>query len=376
MDKKYIIDPNPNWNIEAMGFIVEAMTNKIENIIENHEVFGKTKKEFESFFEPYTLLKERLVEEVLPRYEKYPTLNKIFQMEKKLEKDDLDLGIILILDMEQRYKRPLTNENVDELVGSYMLNRISKVEGLEKESKINSLSDLVQVLEGVEIPDGEKMFYISIYQNRYELVKEIETFTEEVAPILQRNFYLIQDQYNKSIMEFKKLEGLESLLERMVTMKLNMEADKKIIFTVFPFGGINMRHHKENLLVTIGIYIYYFKKWKEEKGFKGAELVSSLKALGDPTRLGIINRISVRPMYIQELADELDLTPATISHHINILLNSQIVNIIVESDTAKKIYYEVNKDKLREIGKTIEHLGDENLRGLDFSGKTAKISIS
>ena len=43
MDKKYIIDPNPNWNIEAMGFIVEAMTNKIENIIENHEVFGKTK---------------------------------------------------------------------------------------------------------------------------------------------------------------------------------------------------------------------------------------------------------------------------------------------------------------------------------------------
>ncbi|NLV88918.1 MAG: winged helix-turn-helix transcriptional regulator [Tissierellia bacterium] len=376
MDKKYIIDPNPNWNIEAMGFIVEAMTNKIENIIENHEVFGKTKKEFESFFEPYTLLKERLVEEVLPRYEKYPTLNKIFQMEKKLEKDDLDLGIILILDMEQRYKRPLTNENVDELVGSYMLNRISKVEGLEKESKINSLSDLVQVLEGVEIPDGEKMFYISIYQNRYELVKEIETFTEEVAPILQRNFYLIQDQYNKSIMEFKKLEGLESLLERMVTMKLNMEADKKIIFTVFPFGGINMRHHKENLLVTIGIYIYYFKKWKEEKGFQGAELVSSLKALGDPTRLGIINRISVRPMYIQELADELDLTPATISHHINILLNSQIVNIIVESDTAKKIYYEVNKDKLREIGKTIEHLGDENLRGLDFSGKTAKISIS
>lgn len=297
-------------------------------------------------------------------------------MEKKLEKDDLDLGIILILDMEQRYKRPLTNENVDELVGSYMLNRISKVEGLEKESKINSLSDLVQVLEGVEIPDGEKMFYISIYQNRYELVKEIETFTEEVAPILQRNFYLIQDQYNKSIMEFKKLEGLESLLERMVTMKLNMEADKKIIFTVFPFGGINMRHHKENLLVTIGIYIYYFKKWKEEKGFQGAELVSSLKALGDPTRLGIINRISVRPMYIQELADELDLTPATISHHINILLNSQIVNIIVESDTAKKIYYEVNKDKLREIGKTIEHLGDENLRGLDFSGKTAKISIS
>ena len=376
MDKKYIIDPNPNWNIEAMGFIVEAMTNKIENIIENHEVFGKTKKEFESFFEPYTLLKERLVEEVLPRYEKYPTLNKIFQMEKKLEKDDLDLGIILILDMEQRYKRPLTNENVDELVGSYMLNRISKVEGLEKESKINSLSDLVQVLEGVEIPDGEKMFYISIYQNRYELVKEIETFTEEVAPILQRNFYLIQDQYNKSIMEFKKLEGLESLLERMVIMKLNMEADKKIIFTVFPFGGINMRHHKENLLVTIGIYIYYFKKWKEEKGFQGAELVSSLKALGDPTRLGIINRISVRPMYIQELADELDLTPATISHHINILLNSQIVNIIVESDTAKKIYYEVNKDKLREIGKTIEHLGDENLRGLDFSGKTAKISIS
>ena len=61
--------------------------------------------------------------------------------------------------MEQRYKRPLTNENVDELVGSYMLNRISKVEGLEKESKINSLSDLVQVLEGGNPRWGEDVLY-------------------------------------------------------------------------------------------------------------------------------------------------------------------------------------------------------------------------
>lgn len=376
MDEKYIIEPSPNWNIEAIGFIMETMSNRIESLIESPESFGKTRVQLEDFFKPYIQLKEKLAKEILPRYEKYLTLNKIFQTEKKVRKDDFDSGFTLILDMEQRYKRPLNNKNIDELVGSYILNRVSKVEELEKETKIDSLTDLVQLLENIEIPDGEKMFYISIYQNRYEFIREVEAFTEEVAPILQRNFYLIQEEYEKSIVEYKKLNGLESLLDKMVPVKLKISAERKIIFTIFPFGGINMRHHEGNLFITIGIYIYNFKKWMDEKGFQGAELVSSLKALGDPTRLGIISKISIRPMYIQELAEDLDLTPATISHHINILLKSQLVNIIVESDTAKKIFYEVNREKLREIGRTIEQLGDENTRGLDFNGKTAGISIS
>lgn len=357
MDKKYIISSKPNWNIEVMGFIMESMKNRIEMIIENPESFGKKKEEFESFFKSYILLKEKLKDEIFPIYDKYSTLKKIFQSEKKLDKDDLELGISLILDMEQRYKRPLSNGNVDELIESYILDKVSKIEEIEKEFKIKSLSDLVSLLENIDIPDAEKIFYISIYQNRYELIREIEAFTEEAAPILERNFSLIEDDYYKSIMEFKKLEGLEFLIEKMVTVKLNITAERNVIFTIFPFGGIYMKHHEGKLFITIGIYMHYFKKWIDEKGFQGAELVSSLKALADPTRLGIINKISIRPMYIQELAEELELTPATISHHINILLKSQLVNIIVESDTAKKIYYELNKDKLKEIARTIENCG-------------------
>lgn len=376
MGGKYKIERNPNWHIEAIGFVMETMTSRIEMMIENAEAFGKKTEDIKTFFKPYIHLKEKLKAEILPIYEKYSTLNKVFQMENKLEKEDLDLGITMILDMEQRYKRPLTHENIDELIENYILEKINKIEGTEKNSKINSLSDLVLLLESIDISDKEKMFYISLYQNRYEFIKEIEVFTEEAFPILQRNFYLIQDEYNKSIMEFESSEEIESLIEKMVTLKLNVEAEKRVVFTMFPYAAIYMRHHEEKLFITIGIYIHYFKRWMDEKGFQGAELVSSLKALADPTRLGILNKISIRPMYIQELAEELDLTPATISHHINILLKSQLVNMIVESDTSKKIYYEVNRNKLMEIARTIEQLGDEKTRGFDFSGKTASISIS
>lgn len=376
MGRKYKVAQNPNWRIEAIGFVLEAMKNRLEMAITNAEAFGKKREELESFFKPYTVLKEKLKTEIMPIYEKYPILYKIFQMESKLEKEELDLGIILIIDIEQRYKGQLTDENVDRLIENYIQEKINSIEAADKKIEINSLSSLVSLLEPIDMPDKEKMFYISLYLNRYEFIREMLEFSKEAEPILKENFYLIQDEYNKSVTEFNKYESIESLIEKMITLRLNIEAERKVVYTIFPFSSINIRHHNGEMFITIGIYMHYFKKWMDEKGFQGAELVSSLKALADPTRLSILNKISIRPMYIQELAEELNLTSATISHHINILLRAQLVNIIVESDSAKKIYYEINRDKLIEIARTIEHLGDERTRGFDFNGKTASISIS
>ncbi len=375
--EKYKVQSQPNWNLEAIGFIGELTTNRSDMIIENHSIFGKEKDDMVNLFKPYLNYKNKLKDEVIPIYQKYSKLKNIFQMEEKLEKEDMDLGITLIQYIEQKYRRPLSKENIDELIEEFILDKTRKLdEDFDNKSKIVSLSGLVELLEGVDIEDGEKMLLISIYKNRYEIIEEMQSFTEEVTPIFKKNFYLIEEQYNNSLEDFKKIEDFKAMIEEIVPMKLIMDIEGNIIFTIFPFGGLYMRYFKDNLWISIGIYILILKKWKEEKGFQGAELVSSLKALGDATRLNIITKIAIRPMYIQELAEELDLTPATISHHINTLLKSGLINIIVEKDTAKKIYYEVNKNKLKDLGTTIASLGDENTRGLDFSGKVAQISVS
>ena len=374
---RYNVQHLPNWNLEAIGFIGELTTNRSHMIIENHSIFGKEKDDLVNLFKPYLSYKNKLKDEVIPIYGKYSKLKNIFLMEKKLEKEDLDLGITLIQYIEQKYKRPLSKENIDELIEEFILDKTRKLEeDKDIKSKVKSLSELIELLETIDIADGEKMLLISIYKNRYEIIEEMQSFTEEVTPIFKKYFYLIEEQYNNSLEDFKKIKDFKAMIEEIVPMKLIMDIEGNIIFTIFPFGGLYMRYFGDSLWISIGIYILILKKWKEEKGFQGAELVSSLKALGDATRLSIITKIAIRPMYIQELAEELDLTPATISHHINTLLKSGLINIIVEKDTAKKIYYEVNKNKLKDLGSTIASLGDENTRGLDFSGKIAQIPIS
>lgn len=382
LNKTYKIEDCPNWNLEAIGFIMEATTNRIDSIIENHNSFGKKKEEMVNFFQSYINYKNKLIDEVMPIYGKYQKMKMIFQMEEKLEKDDLYLGITLIQYMEQKYKGPLSKEKIDELVGEYILNEYilegkgSLDEDLDTKPKIISLSGLVELLENVDLSNGEKMLLISLYQNRYEIIEEMQGFTEEVAPIFQGNFHIIEDEYRKTLEDLKKVGNFENLVEKIIPMKLVKTIVGSINLTTFPCNGLYMRYYGEDLWVNVGIYVFLLGNWKRERGFQGAELVASLKALGDETRLKIIGKVTQRPMYIQEIAEELDLTPATISHHINLLLRSQLINLIVEADKAKKIYYEVNKDKLKELGSVIESLGDENKGGLDFNGKATQISIS
>ena len=85
--------------------------------------------------------------------------------------------------------------------------------------------------------------------------------------------------------------------------------------------------------------------------------------------------LAEKPMYTQELAEELDLTPATISHHIYILLRNELISIIMDVEKSKRIYYEINKDKLKSLSLAIESIGDGEERNSDYGNKN-QISIS
>jgi len=61
----------------------------------------------------------------------------------------------------------------------------------------------------------------------------------------------------------------------------------------------------------------------------------------------LINLTSVRPYYNKELADHFGLTTATLSYHINLLLDIGILNF--EPRPNNRFYYTTNKETLRTI---------------------------
>ena len=66
----------------------------------------------------------------------------------------------------------------------------------------------------------------------------------------------------------------------------------------------------------------------------------------DPVRLEILNMLRSRRMNAGEIADKFDLSKATISHHLKILKDQ---DLIYEEKEKNFIYYELNTSVFEEI---------------------------
>ena len=74
------------------------------------------------------------------------------------------------------------------------------------------------------------------------------------------------------------------------------------------------------------------------------------KALADPARLRILGLLAERPLAGHELADRLDLTPPTISHHMRRLVAARLVDVAPD---AQSRIYSLRGDAIREISASV-----------------------
>lgn len=80
-------------------------------------------------------------------------------------------------------------------------------------------------------------------------------------------------------------------------------------------------------------------------------LLLKLKALSDSSKLEIISSLKISPKYNLEIAQQLGLTAATMSHHMNVLLNCGLVGVEKRDG---KVYYHLEKESLQELVKALE----------------------
>ena len=75
-------------------------------------------------------------------------------------------------------------------------------------------------------------------------------------------------------------------------------------------------------------------------------IVKKLKALGDETRLRIVNILKEGPLCVCEIEDILQISQSNASRHLNKLMNADLLNYYKE---AKYVYYKLNKETLKEF---------------------------
>lgn len=94
----------------------------------------------------------------------------------------------------------------------------------------------------------------------------------------------------------------------------------------------------------IGLFINDLYQMMEQARTTQEKLLPILKALSDSSKFDILLSLLKSPKYNLELAEELNLTAATVSHHMNVLLSHHLVNVEKRDG---RVYYSVSKDTIR-----------------------------
>lgn len=54
-------------------------------------------------------------------------------------------------------------------------------------------------------------------------------------------------------------------------------------------------------------------------------------------------------MFVQELAKELKLTTPTLIHHMELLLNANLIDVYMNKEDKKRVFYKLNNERLQEL---------------------------
>lgn len=118
------------------------------------------------------------------------------------------------------------------------------------------------------------------------------------------------------------------------------------IKTVIPSMAVALGVIISNQVCYYGILLNHIYKQLASNKKENEYLVASLKALSDQSKLDILISLKKSPKYALELANQIGLTPATVSHHMNTLLTHQLVYLDKENG---KYYYHVNEDTIKNM---------------------------
>lgn len=357
---KYNLHDEPNWFYEVAVCISEHYLKSEDKVIENFSKFGITEEEMERMFQKYRAYKEAVLNEILPIYNEYPALEWLFKPVEYSVDMDRTIAISLISYWGDKQTEDLNDDFINNLTTKYISRTISDIinDFDEKDINIESITDLLDTLESIKINDDIlKMHLIRLYHTRYETIRSLWDMVHRCVPVLKKHFHIIKDEV-ESVLEVLSEEGN---IEKIPGLSLGVKFKTKSLScelypSIYGFNSFKLEFQGEENYSYLGIYFLKLLELKEENKFNEDELLSDLKVLGDPTRLKIIRVLLEKEMYLKELSERLNLTPATVSHHINTLLKSDLIFITVGDEDNRRVYYDVNRKKLESIGNSINRL--------------------
>lgn len=224
--------------------------------------------------------------------------------------------------------------------------------------------DMSQVFEAVNrvpVQDSQRMLLLRYFQQIDAWYQRLKSLLMAMEQILQQAFPHIRERFEDKVRQLTR-EGQTAhpffWLDRMGSDASKLRPEEpfylQVRLVVFNYIGFVFSHDKQlPLLVTHGLLFEELSAMQDARQARDKLTERQLKAIADPTRLNIIRLLHEGEQYVQQLADALELTPATLSHHISQLLQALLLSLRVEG---RRSYYSLNRAELAALSEDLGRL--------------------
>lgn len=361
-----VIRQEPYWLMEAMLCMNGVYYLDSEEWLD--ESSGRRRQEKEQLLAPYRCYRDAMRKELRPVFERYPMVMKyvdprLCKPESLNEQESPMIEFLRLmqetLEEECRPDDETLKTRIHESFGQ-MLRKSSGGKSDEDDPVIRDLMDVMEALEHWERSDGDKLMVIRLYSESLILVDQLRELSQACRQAGQRCLSCLRTRYERYTASVRQPKAIENLIQEEGIARWDGPARGIVYPAILRFDNINVQADWETdqvlkIQIYMGIEVFELLQEKRESPDDDESLLRALKAAGDPTRLKILSLLAERSSYLQELAKALRLTPATVSHHMGILLDAGLIALQVQPGR-KKVYYQLEKEVLEDMGRKISRL--------------------
>lgn len=206
---------------------------------------------------------------------------------------------------------------------------------------IRSLDDIVTFLAGCPVDEGVKWRLMSIMKSPRQQLQPLIDIVNTNLPAFAKAAAEVEKSLNKLIPAY--VQSIHNQEDEQFLKLIGMFAEEASIYPtlIMPLG--------QRLLTKqcyYGLYVDVLPISGKTPADSRDFLLLRLKALGDNSKLQILASLKQSPKYNLEIAEQLGLTAATMSHHMNVLLACGLVGIEKKHG---KVYYHLDQGNLQQL---------------------------
>lgn len=220
---------------------------------------------------------------------------------------------------------------------------------------IQSLQDLAQFLDCHPASDTTKWACILFWQHpaKYQqlfrkTITQATTLFQEVAseatPLLE--------QFLPDITSLLNSSESGSLIRNVIAGNQSDIVVYPLLMRCQGFGMIwdHTQPGEQGVVLLVGILFQHIKELEQQFGNTSALIANGSKALGDIRRVEILKALAKEPLCNLELASLLNLSAATVTHHMSPLLRE---GFVTTSRQGNRVNYSLHIEKLQLLAESI-----------------------